>query len=290
MQASMKLHDLAARLDREFNVAGHPENLTDFAVVDDNRALVNPSFLGRHTALMLRGNEEVQGVICVVFVTDAIVELLSARRNCLLFTHHHFDYHEDERGLEPIRSGQLDSLVGQGHSLYVAHAPLDVHPVYGTSRTLTALAGVPPEEEFFEYFGSSVGVMGRIAAVGFEEYAEKVRMAIERPCVTRVNYRGSVEKVAVVAGGGDLPEVLEEAARAGCDTLVTGTVEHRWNIPFAQDNNRRFHDLNRRLRLNLVGGTHYGTERPAMMAVTRMFREWQVPAHFMEDDSLLHAL
>jgi len=286
----MKLHGLAARLDHEFRIVGHPEDLTDFAVVDDNRALVNPSFLARRTALMLEGDEEIQDVICVVFVTDAIVEQLAARRNCLVFTHHHFDYHEDDRGLQPIRPGQLNKLLERGHSLYVAHAPLDTHPVYGTSRVLAALAGVQPEDEFFEYFGSSVGVMGRIPPVDFEEYAERVRMALERPCVTRVNCRGSVAKVAVVAGGGDLPEVLEEAARAGCDTLVTGTVEHRWNIPFARDNNRRFHDLNERLRLNLVGGTHYGTERPAMIAVTRMFGQWQVPAHFTEDDSLLGAL
>jgi len=286
----MKLHDLAACLDQEFRIFGHPENLTDFAVVDNNRASVNPSFLKRRTALMLEGNEEIQDVICVVFVTDVIVEQLASRRNCLLFTHHHFDYHEDERGLQPIRAGQLNKLLEGGHSLYVAHAPLDTHPIYGTSRVLAGLVGVHPEEEFFEYFGSSVGVMGRIVPVDLEEYAERVRMALERPCITMVNCRGSVTKVAVVAGGGDRPEVLEEAARAGCDTLVTGTVEHRWDIPFARDNNRRFHDLNERLRLNLIGGTHYGTERPAVVAVTRMFSQWQVSAFFMEEDSLLGAL
>ena len=286
----MKLHDLAASLDQEFGIVGHPENLTEFAVVDENRSSVNPSFLERQTALMLEGNEEIQGVICAVFVTDAIMEQLSVRRNCLLFTHHHFDYHEDERGLEPIRREQLKKLLERGHSLYVAHASLDTHPVYGTSRALAALVGVRPEEDFFDYFSSPAGVIGKIRSVEFEAYAERVRAALGRPYVTRVNCSGTVTKIAVVAGGGDMPEALEEAARAGCDTLVTGTVEQRWNIPFAQDNNRRFHDLNSCLRLNLVGGTHYGTERPAMIAVARMFSRWEVPASFVEDRSLLDSL
>jgi len=120
--------------------------------------------------------------------------------------------------------------------------------------------------------------------------AERVRTALQRPRITKVRCRESVAKVAVVAGGGDMPQVLEEAARAGCDTLVTGTVEHRWDIPFAQDNNHRFHELNRLHRLNLVGGTHFSTERPAMIAVTRMFSQWNVPGCFMEDETLLGAL
>jgi hypothetical protein len=37
-------------------------------------------------------------------------------------------------------------------------------------------------------------------------------------------------------------------------------------------------------------GKPYGTERPAMIAVTGMFSRWQVPARYMEDGSLLGAL
>ncbi|MFZ0426486.1 MAG: hypothetical protein WAO20_00075, partial [Acidobacteriota bacterium] len=36
-------------------------------------------------------------------------------------------------------------------------------------------------------------------------------------------------------------------------------------------------------------GTHYATERPAMVAVLELFRSWGLPATNVEDDDLLKA-
>jgi hypothetical protein len=75
----------------------------------------------------------------------------------------------------------------------------------------------------------------------------------------------------------------------GCDTLVTGTVEHRWQPPSIQDVNRAFHKLNEELELNLIGGTYFGTERPAMIEATKLFNDLDVASEYLEDDELLCA-
>jgi hypothetical protein len=70
---------------------------------------------------------------------------------------------------------------------------------------------------------------------------------------------------------------------------LTGTVEHRWSIPFVQEFNRKFHELNSRLKRNLIGGTHFGTERPAMVYVTELFEEYGIECQYCEDEELLMA-
>ncbi len=285
----MRRSDLVTRLDSEFKIAGHPENLLEWALNDENREAFNPDFLDRRTACVLAGAENVANVFTVVFVTDAIIEELAAHPASLVFTHHHFDCHEDERGIEPLRRDQLEELRRQGHSLYVAHAPLDTHPVYGTSLVLARLLEVPHESGFFKYAGTDVGVIGRIEPTVFSDLAERVRRVLERPSVTTVQHRQSVHKVAIAAGGGDFGQVAEEVAQAGCDTLITGPVQNRWANPLVQENHRCFLEICQRCGVNLIGGTHYATERPSMIAVVKMFRQWGIPATYLEDDGLLQS-
>jgi putative NIF3 family GTP cyclohydrolase 1 type 2 len=286
----MKTEDLVTRLDEEFGIATCAEDLLEFAVVDDNRRLLNPQFLEGKTGLVLRSSDTVERVFTVVFISAGVVGKILEHPNSLVFTHHHFDYFEDERGLKPIPSGVLESLRDKGVSVYVAHAPLDTHPVYGTSLTLAELCGVEPEERFYDYFGAPVALYGRIDRTDFESFADSVRTRLERPLLTLHRHRSHVERLAVVAGGGDLPDLLQMAHDHGCDTLLTGTVENRFAVPAIQELNKKFHELNTRLQLNLIGGTHYGTERPAMIRVVEMFTKYGVRCEYCEDEDLLNAL
>jgi putative NIF3 family GTP cyclohydrolase 1 type 2 len=285
--ATMNTDLLVSKLDEALGVAASAENLLEFAVTDDNRGLMEPDFLAGETGLVLKSSETVKRVFTAVFITARVVEKLLKHPNSLVFTHHHFDYHEDDRGLEPIAPGVLESLRNNGVSLYVAHAPLDTHPTYGTSLALAELCGVEPQQRFYDYFGAPVALFGRIDRTDFESFAESVRTRLERPCLTLHRHRPYVERLAVVAGGGDLPDLLQMANDHGCDTLLTGTVENRFAVPVLQKLNREFHELNGKLELNLIGGTHFGTERPAMIRAVEIFEPYGVPCEYCEDEELL---
>jgi len=98
-----------------------------------------------------------------------------------------------------------------------------------------------------------------------------------------------VEKIAVVAGGGDLPDILQQIYHFECDTYITGTVEHRWAVPFIQEGNKQFHELNKKLNINLIGGTHYGTERPAMIKLIKYINNLGLDCKYIEDNTLLNS-
>jgi len=284
----MKLSDLAKILDDEFCIIKNDENLTEFAVFDGNKNFINNDFIQHKTALMTENSKDIEIVLTSVFITDEVVKKACNYKNALLVTHHNFDYFEDERGLQPIKSEYLKELQKSSISIYVAHAPLDTHQIYGTSKCLAELCGIAIEKYFYDYYGAPTALIGHINKASFEVFSDFIQKKLERPVLTLEKNKDYVEKIAVVAGGGDLPDLLQQVYDYGCDTLLTGTVEHRWAVPFIQEGNRQFHELNKKLKINLIGGSHYGTERPAMIKFTEYITQLCIECRYIEDNILLN--
>lgn len=279
----MRTTEIVALIDDEFSIATNEEALTDFAILDESQSYVYPPFLDGETGLFTCCSAEIEQVITGVFLTREFVE--SVPQDSLIVTHHHFDYFEDERGLVPLSAETLKTLSERNTSIYALHAPLDTHPVHGTSRILAEYCGISVSEMFFDYYGAPAALIGNVPAQSVAVFSDCVRNALQRPDVTVHKHRANVERVAVIAGGGDMPGILQHAHDAKCDTMFTGTIVNRWGFP--RGANREFLDLNNDLRLNLIGGTHYGTERPAMIKLVGFFENRGIPCRFVEDSSLL---
>lgn len=284
----MNLNKLINILDDEFSVIKTNENLVEWAVTKENKSIINPDFLDKKTGLMLKSSDEINTIYTVVFITDTIIaKLTKENQNILLFTHHNFDYYEDKRGLQPISLNNLKKLKENKISIFVAHASLDTHKIYGTSKSLAQLLNIQIDELFFDYFGAPTALIGHINKIDFDSFALHVKEKLEWPYLTLIQNNKFVEMIAVVAGGGDIPDLLLQSHKYGCDTLIGGTIDHKWELPFIQITNKEFHKLNKKLKLSLIGGTHFGTERPAMIYVLDYFKKLQIPAKYYEDENLL---
>lgn len=286
----MDLITLANKLDIEFKIQTNEENLNDFAVTIENRKYINPEFVSRKTALMTNNTKRVDIVLTAVFITAEVVEKALDYSNALIVTHHNFNYFEDERGLQPIDNSFFEKLKQNNISIYVAHAPLDTHSVFGTSKSLAELCEIKIQKYFYNYFGAPTALTGETNVALFDDFANKVKEKLGRPILTIEKYTDTVHRIAIIAGGGDMSDILQQAYDLGCDTLLTGTVEHRWGVPFIQEENKRFHKLNKQLKLNLIGGTHFGTERPAMLNLLKLFDQIGINNEYIEDYNLLNVL
>lgn len=153
---------------------------------------------------------------------------------------------------------------------------------------MAELCGIAIEKYFYDYYGAPTALIGHINKASFEVFSDFIQKKLERPVLTLEKNKDYVEKIAVVAGGGDLPDLLQQVYDYGCDTLLTGTVEHRWAVPFIQEGNRQFHELNKKLKINLIGGSHYGTERPAMIKFTEYITQLGIECRYIEDNILLN--
>ena len=165
------------------------------------------------------------------------------------------------------------------------NVPPDNYSEYSTSTTLAKVVGLKDLIPFYEYYGSLAAVSGKTEFTTINEL--KDRFSAEMGHRTSIYKYGSVEiedgKVAVAAGGGNIPDLLEEIATEGVNTFVTG-------VTIKNINTQPAHDYAEQNGINILGGTHYSTEKPACQAMCGYFKKIGLPAEFIEGEPTLEDL
>jgi len=287
----MKIADLAARLDSFFHLDAYPPDDFEEIVSFCEEAGVpledfaTPEFMQRHNGLMLDNCDIVEAVYTLVFPSEEVlaeVERRASGRPALIFTHHPMDFETSGRGLLPVSGQWLQRLREARLSLYALHAPLDCHESISTSRALARAAGVPAAETCAGYMGGHAGVIGEIDPLPFDAFVARVRDACGAARADTKRHGDSVRRVAVVAGGAAFPPLMQEALDAGCDTYLTGDFRVRHGGPWAEDHRPGFDAFVERVPLNLVGGSHYGTEALVLREdMVAFFQDLGLPAEFV---------
>jgi dinuclear metal center YbgI/SA1388 family protein len=165
---------------------------------------------------------------------------------------------------------RISTLIKNDLSLYTAHLPLDCHPEVGNNVELARMLGLKVERTFAMYRGTEVGVIAtRARAQKRAAFVAAVGKGLDVEPSLLAFGPGQVKRIGVVSGGG--ASCAEEAARAGCDTLLTGESSHA-----------AFHPA-REAGINLVFAGHYATETVGLKALERhLRRRFGVAGTFVE--------
>ncbi len=206
--------------------------------------------------LLLRATDSVTHIAVAVSASYHAIEQASAAGADLLLTHHpsweRFD-------LEHVASKRT-LLQERRISHYAAHSSLDGAAGISNSDGLAEAAGVAVEHRFLPYCGGLAGVIGR-GTGSFDEMVSRLRAALGTP----VDAWKNSERFAIVAlasGRADSPAAISEAKAAGADTYVTGEGS-MWTKLYARESG-----------INLVFGTHYGTETFGVRALGALLHEF----------------
>jgi len=163
-------------------------------------------------------------------------------------------------------------------SIYAIHVPLDNFGLYSTSRSLTDALGIEIIEPFCEYRGSLAGVIGKTKCKTTGELNYLFSNTVDHQ--TKLYPYGDADikdgKVAIVAGGGNDMDVLPAVAEKGVNTLITGITV----------NNERYaevHQYEKVNRINILGGTHYSTEKFACIKMVDYFIHCGLSSEFISD-------
>jgi putative NIF3 family GTP cyclohydrolase 1 type 2 len=285
----VKLAELVAELDTYFRV---PEVRDDdwsraFEQVYPEpywREYVVPGWEGHWNGLSVRGAEDVERAATCVFPSDRIVHGLEPAT--LLFAEHPLDF-ADEPGFLPLSVEAFETMRERGISFYNAHAPLDMHPEVSPSRLCAEGVGLKELEEYFPICG---GIPGGAAIIGqsgltVDGLADALRSYLGPEIRVHVltRPRGEAGRVAIVAGGGAVVELLDASLERGCQTYVTGNAATNCRLDFVQEQVRVFRERADAAGVTLIDATHYGMEKPPQWAMADWFRERGLQARFVPD-------
>ena len=277
----MKAKKLYKKLDTDFELDKCKD---DWKEMDYNQ-YISDNFKKRYMGILLDNSNDIDSVYTAVFPSDKVLNYILelSKENILLVTHHPMIWDIRKPSIfQNISKSMLPILRQKKISIYSIHVPLDRNGEYSTGTSLARALDIDIEEDFYEYFGAKVGVIGRTKLNTPDELAEKLKSVVGHN--TKLWNYGSNEilnhRVAVVGGGGNNIEGVEEIGDLGINTYVTG-------VTVLNDFSKNVHKFEKEKEINLIGGTHYSTEKFACISLCKYFENLGFKCEFIEDEPVL---
>jgi len=281
----MNAKELYQKLDEDFELELCKD---DWSRMDYNE-YISDNFKNRYMGVLLDNSINIKSVYTAVFPSDLVLDkiLKSGKKNVLLVTHHPmvWDIRKAPQIFTDINPRFLPILKERQISIYTIHVPLDKNSKYSTTTNLAKVLDIVPEGEFYEYFGVKVGLYGKTELSTIEKLAEKFRSVVGHKIkLWKYGYNEiKGNNVALVAGGGNEIDIIQEILDLGINTYITG-------VTLLNDYSKPTHDFEKNHKINLIGGTHYSTEKFACIALCDYFKNINIPCEFIEDFPVLEDL
>ena len=284
----MKATELYTRLDEDFGVKDLRD---DWSFMKFNK-FISPGFKKNYIGTVLDNATEIRKVFTLTMPdTDILEKLISSKQtDILLFSHHAMGYDPTMQGFPfyDIPEYILEQLKQQRISLYVLHVPLDKNGEYSTSVNLAKYLDFKVLDEFCEYMGIKCGVICKTEMKTAGELAEYVRTKVGHDIKLIRNGTDVIrnERIAIAAGGGSVDFAANEIAELGINMYLTGCTR---KVPTYQPVTE-FHRIIKEKNINVIGATHYTTEKFACIAMVDYFKKLGLQAEFLEGKYFLEDL
>lgn len=284
----MKSIELYERLRKDFNFSKCKD---DWNLMDFNN-YIDDEFKKTNMGLLLSGNEEITKVYSMVFPNAELIQkiLNKNEKNVLIFTHHPMIWDSEKEGFpfHNIPKELLKKLKDNKISIFVMHVPLDKNGPYSTATAFAEILDLELYKEFYLYYGVLVGVIGKTKFNNVNGLISLVEKKIKlKPKF--YNYGSKIinsHDVAVIPGGGNDPEALEEISKMGINTFVTGVGK----VNPTYEPSVKFHKLARKYKINVITGTHQATEKFACIKILDYFKKWGLKTEFLDTKEQLSDL
>jgi len=280
----MKATHLYAQLETDFVKPDIVENWFNYMTdMPEMTAYICDNYKQRSMGLLCDFATEIHKVYTAVFPSDAALNkiLSDNTTDAMLFLHHPLAWdlsRDPTQAFYPINADLLRQLKDRRISLFNFHYPLDNFGPYATSKTLAEALGIQIEGTFAQLGGAACGVIGTTKCTDVhalnQTYAQVVGHETKLYPYGDTAIRNS--RVGVCAGGGNDKMVVSELIDLGINVLISGlSVKNAYS--------EEAHRLEEIHGLNLLGGTHYSSEKYACMAMCDYFTGLGLPGEFITD-------
>ncbi|MDP3882362.1 MAG: Nif3-like dinuclear metal center hexameric protein [Nanoarchaeota archaeon] len=294
----MELLKVVSTLDEEFDV----ENVKDdwswmFDELFVKKSVGSFRKEKKNTGLLIANSHEVNKIYTAFSPSRYVLEAIRMKgiANSLLVVKHPFDWDGGKNGLGFINFKERDYqlMESMGISIYSLHTPLDKNrndKVVSTAYAFAKVIKMRPEYEFASDPSNPrilIGLIGKVNEAKLSALVKRINSILDYR-VKLMKVTDNVGKVAIVTGGGFVPEIIQEAKDNGITTFITGVITPNASEYSRKNYKKTFTEV-KRIGINIIGCSHYLTEKWAM--------EFSIPyfssvckAEFIEDKEALNLL
>jgi len=279
----MKATQLYEHLEKDFITSEMSDEWAQY--MNSISDFLSENFKKRSMGLVCDFATEITKVFTAVFPSKKVMQIIldNGTQDAMLFVHHPsiWDIRKAPEVFQQMDRGLLQHFKDKRISIYNLHVPLDNFGEYSTSVSFANALGIKPEKPFAPYFGALAGIFGKTYLTTIQELKKVFEKSVGHE-VRLYNYGDIKIKdgiIAVVAGGG-LNETIEEIAQNKVNTFITG-------ISVKNDHSKNAHDFAEKHKINILGGTHYSTEKFACIKMCEYFYKFGLPSKFIEDKPVM---
>jgi putative NIF3 family GTP cyclohydrolase 1 type 2 len=280
----MKAKQIYNKLEKDFIKKGMTDDWSSY--MGSLQDLLTENFKNRSMGLMFDFTEEIDKVYTAVFPSKIVMKKIldDDIENAMLFVHHAaiWDIRKAPEIFQQIDRDLLLQFKERNISIFNFHVPLDNFGEYSTTKTLADALGVNFEKIFAPYFGAMCGIFGKTEFKNVKDLEKHFSKVVGHK--VKLYEYGDVDikdsRVALVAGGGNEIDILKEVASEGVNTYITG-------ITILNDYSKKSHDFAKENNLNILGGTHYSTEKFACKKMVEYFEEMGLVSEFIPEEPVL---
>jgi putative NIF3 family GTP cyclohydrolase 1 type 2 len=267
-----ELQEIVNKLDIEFDIKafGKDPSFSRFipSVYDpipyDWKSVFEIEFVELFNGLMIKGASKVERIFLAVFPTDHVLErfIEEGSSGDLLFMHHPILMECGDpkgkwgKGFIPIKEKYIKQMKEKKLSVYTCHAPLDLHQKLSTNMAIANKLRAKLIETHNE-----VVIYCTIEKTNTDELVSTLKEIFDIPYVDfeGLNLR-DIQKIAIVAGCGDVVEWMKEAEDHGVQAYITGEIHCHIDNDYGKQKYKKMMDYVANTSMSLIGASHSASE------------------------------
>lgn len=273
----IKLSDMVFALDTEMKINDYGKDVSFSRFIPmvydqinfDWKDKFDKKFVDLFNGLMLQGGPEVSKVFLAVFPTDKVLERFIEEGDTgdFLFMHHPLLMEcGDPRGLwgqgfVPIKEKYIEKIKEKKLSVYTCHIPLDLHKTLGTNVAIANALKADILLENDSKTNSKYISYCNIKSTNTTDLIAQLRTTFDIPYV---DFEGEtlidLQKIAIVAGCGDVVEWMKEAEENGAQAYITGEIHCHINNDYGKKKYSEMMEYARNTKMSLIGVSHAASE------------------------------
>lgn len=239
--------------------------------------------------LQLDNTSVIRKVYTATFASSEVMEQLLKKNasECLVFTHHPKQQRKQTQDPPPeLDQKWIDMMKERKISLFSYHIPLDRNGPFSPGNSLAKAINAVPFDSFYEQNEVRMGVICTTPYSTTSELQKALTDAVGHPTKLylygKEHLRGN--RIAIMAGGAKSTSVYEQLSHWETDIMITGVTDP--NTPWVA----KIHEAAKNSGVSLLGGTHYSTEKFALIEICRYFNALGMPSEFISETPRLEEL
>ncbi len=277
----MKAKELYYQLENDFPIKICDDDWEEIG----NREYLTEEYKTRYMGLVTDNSDDIEYVYTAVFPSKAVTDKIIAdnRNNALLFLHHPMIWDITKHPIfTDISAETMQIFKERNISIFNYHAPLDANGEYSTSVNFAKALDITQIDEFYEYHKVLVGVIGSTECKTIKQLKDIFEKSVGHEIGLYQYGESEIKdgKVALVAGGGNDKEIYPFLKNKGINTYLTGITRIQESYPPSVE----AHNTAKKCAINILSGTHYSTEKFAVIKMLEYFNKFGINGEFIEDE------